>query len=158
MRKVKNHCSKVSITLSSAVLRTYLRTANKLYSKISNDRHFILPPQYVIRLPKPSKHPVCWWPSLWPLHLYRDWVKTLLTFASGLPQVFETNLCSIWSSRIWCYFVSPSTPWTLEYCRKKAPASYWMPKKTTPIVNKMFSQQTFLGTINDKSSWHLLWW
>lgn len=22
-------------------------------------------------------------------------VKTLLTFASGLPQVFETNLCSI---------------------------------------------------------------
>jgi len=24
----------------------------------------------------------------------------LLTFASGLPQVFETNLCSIWPSRI----------------------------------------------------------
>lgn len=105
----------------------------KLHEIFANDHvymHVLEPLSNVIANTQCAGEPICA-----PFTFYITWthkedrVKTLLTFASVLPQVFQTNLCSIWSSRIWCYFVSPSTHWTLGYCRKQAPASYWMPRE-----------------------------
>lgn len=91
--------------------------------------HILEPLSNVIVNTRCADDPICAPFTFYITCTHKDRVKTLLTFASGLPQVFETNLCSIWSSRIWGYFVSPSTHWTLGYCRRKAPASYWMPRE-----------------------------